>query len=195
MRTIISISLLFAVSAACFAQNVLEVDKLIKGGLNKNFESIQREAADLDESERLNLYNWNKMSRWLWIGALIPYGIGNFIQEDFLWGGLVLAGEVLGVGLFCTGATMFLAPIVAVYPLFIQQGQKTIEIGMYLMPIGGATIVVSYIVGVMRAFTHPPLYNKKLRTALHLDNTTLSIKPSINVNRNGVALTLVSATF
>jgi len=195
MKTIISVGLLFAVSVACFAQEDLEIDNLIKSGLNKNFESIQREAADFDEAERLEIYNRNQMSKWLWFAAPAPFGIGNFIQRDRLWGGMVLAGEVLGVGLFFTGFWMTWIPLLTIIPMLTPQGQKAMETGLYLMPIGGIIAVVSFASGVIRAFTHLPAYNKKLRTALQLDTMTMSIEPSVNISRHGVALTLISATF
>ena len=195
MRTIISISLLFAAGAACFAQDDREIDNLIKSGLNKNFEAIQQKAADLDEAERLEIYKRNEMSKWLWFATPAPFGIGNFIQRDPLWGGMVLAGEMLGYGLFMTGVVMFFVPLITIFPLLTAEGQKAVDIGMYLMPIGGIIAVGSHAAGVIRAFTHLPAYNKKLRTALQLDTMTMSIEPEVNVSRHGVALTLVSATF
>ena len=191
----ISIGLLFAMSAACFAQEDMEIDNLIKSGLNRNFESIQQEAADLDEAERLEIYNRNQLSKWLWFAAPAPFGIGNFIQRDPLWGGMALAGEVVGYGLFVTGFVMFWGPLITIFPLFTAEGQRAVNIGMYLMPIGGIIAAVSHMAGVIRAFTHLPAYNKKLRAALQLDTMTMSIEPSVNINEHGVALTLVSAAF
>jgi hypothetical protein len=194
MRTILSIALLFAVGAACFAQDDREIDMLIKSGLNQNFKTIQQEAAGLDEAERLAIYNRNQMTKWLWFGVLAPFGIGNFIQKDPLWGGMVLAGEVVGMGAFMIGAVMFWGPIVYIFPMFTPEGQRMMEIGMYLMPIGGITLILSEIAGITRAFTHLPAYNRKLRRALQLDTMTMSIEPSVNFTGHGVALTLVSAT-
>ena len=195
MRIVIGLSLLFALSAACFAQNDREIDALIRSGLNQNFEMIQREAAGLDEAERLEIYNRNQLSKWLWFAAPAPFGIGNFIQGDKLWGGMVLAGEALGVGLFATGFVMFFVPVITIIPLFTVEGQRAVDIGMYLMPIGGAIAFVSHMAGVIRAFTYLPAYNKKLRTALQLDTITMNIEPSVNVTRYGIALTLVSAAY
>ena len=192
---IISVGLLFAFGAACFAQENTDIDKLIRSGLNKNFEAIQREAADLDAAERLEIYNRNQMSKWLWFAAPAPFGIGNFIQRDKLWGGMVLAGEVLGGGLFVTGYFMFFIPLLTIIPMFTTEGQRAVEIGYYLMPIGGIIAAASHLAGVVRAFTYLPAYNKKLRTALQLDTRTMSVEPSVSVGRHGVVLTLVSASF
>jgi len=197
MKTIISAGLLFIVSAACFAQDGMEIGSLIRNGLNRNFESIQREAAYLDEAERLEIYNRYKLNKGLWFAAPAPFGIGNFIQRDNLWGGMVLAGEVIGGGLFAVGCMMFFVPLVTVFPIFTTEGQNAVDIGMYLMPIGGAIAVVSHLAGVIRAFTYLPAYNKQLRTALQLDTITvsMSIEPSVNVSRYGVTLTLFSVSF
>jgi len=196
MKTIICIGLLFAVSAVCFAQNDGEIDSLIKNGLNRNFESIQREAADLDEAERLEIYNRNQMSKWLWFAAPAPFGIGNFIQGDKVWGGVVLAGQVLGGGLLTAGALMTVGslPLLPFFVLF-PKGYKMMEIGPYLMLGGGIAFAVSHIAGVIRAFTYLPAYNSKLRTDLQLDTMTMSIEPSVNISMHGVELTLVSAAF
>jgi hypothetical protein len=194
MRTILSIGLLFAVSAACFAQDDRKIDTLIRSGLNRNFAAIQQEAADLDEAERLEIYNRNQMTKWLWFGAVAPFGIGNFIQKDPLWGGMVLAGEVIGMGAFITGAVMFWGPLMFIVPLFTTAGQRSMIVGSYLMPIGGITWLLSQTAGIVRAFTHLPAYNNKLRRALQLDTMTMSIEPSVSFTGHGVALTLVSAT-
>ena len=195
MKTIISIGLLFAFSAACFAQENTDIDKLIRGGLNRNFEAIQKEAAGLDEAERLEIYNRNQMSKWLWFAAPAPFGIGNFIQKDKLWGGMVLAGEVIGVGVFGVGCVMFWGSIITIIPLLTTEGQRAVEIGYYLMPTGLIIAAVSHMAGVTRAFTHIPAYNKKLRTALQLDTMTMSIEPSVSIGRRGPALILASASF
>jgi len=89
---------------------------------------------------------------------------------------------------------MFWAPLMFIVPLFTTAGQRSIIVGSYLMPIGGITWLLSHAAGVVRAFTHLPAYNDKLRRALQLDTMTMSIEPSVNVTGHGVALTLVSAT-
>ena len=193
---VIYVCLLFLVGAACFAQDGREIDNLIKSGLYKNFETIQQEAAGLDEAERLEIYDRNQLSRWLWFAAPAPFGIGNFVQGDKLWGGLVLTGEVIGMGAFGVGCMMFFGSLVTIIPLLSPEGQRIIDIGMYLMPAGLITTAVSYASGVIRAFTHLPAYNKKLKTALQLDTMTMSIEPSISITRRGVELALVvSAAF
>jgi len=199
-RKVIYICLLFSVSAACFAQDDgqgdMEIDMLIKSGLYRNFEAIKQEAADLDEAERLEIYNRNQLSKWLLFAAPAPFGIGNFVQGDKLWGGIVLTGEIIGIGLFTIGNIMLWGPLLTIIPMFTAQGQRAMEIGTYLIPAGMITAAVFYLSGVIRVFTHLPAYNKKLRTALQLDPITMSIEPSINIAGRGAELTLVfSAAF
>ena len=195
MRTIISIGLLFAVGAACFAQNNYEIDRLIRGNLNRNIKAIQEATADLDEVERLEIYNRYQRSKLLWIGALAPYGIGNFIQKDPGWGAMVLAGEVIGTGVVFVGAMMFMLPIYSFFGMFTKEGQQSIMMGPYVMLAGSVIIGVAQLAGVIRVFTHVPAYNKKLRKALQLDTVTVSVEPEVNVTGHGVGLTLASVTF
>ena len=197
MRTLLCAGLFLAAGAACFAQDNQEIDSLIKSGLNKNFESIQRETADLGEDERLEIYSRNQLSKWLWFGTLAPFGIGNFIQGDKAWGGMVLAGEVAGVGVLMAGAMMVLAPIIF-FPLALMNPEgsyKFIEKGSRVMLAGGITWAVFQMAGVIRAFAYLPAYNKKLQRALQLDTVAMSIEPSVNSTARGVELTLASLKF
>jgi len=195
----IPIILFFVICAPCFAQIEQDINTLIKKdlpGLKKNFDSIQLEAAGLDETERLAVYNRHKKSEW--VGGLInifaPGGAGSFYQDDYVGGGIVLGGELLGLGTFFVGSMMFFIPVITIFPLFTKEGLQMIETGNDLMIAGGVMFAASWLFGVIRAFYYPNIYNKKLKTSLwpEPDFLPVSIIPSVNITGNGVEIMLVS---
>ena len=200
----IFIVLFFAIWIPCFAQENQDiqenqdVDTLIEWnlkGLTKNFNSIRREAANLDETERLEIYNRHKKNVWgRGLMSLIPYGIGSLINGDYAFGGIVLGGEVLGGALVGFGAMMPLFGIMMVFPIFSGDLSRMMEFGKTLMVAGGITAGVFYLFGIIRGFYYPHAYNKKLKTALLLESDTspVSIIPSVDIIGNNTAVTLLS---
>ena len=195
----ILIGLIFITCVPCFAQRNQDIDSLIKWdlrGLNENFNLIQREAANLNETERLEIYNQNKKS--VWIGGLInilpPGGIGSLIQGDYISGGITMGGELIGLGIFSVGAIMAFVPAIMVLPMFTDEGLRTIENGMIMMTAGGITAAAFHLFGIIRAFYYPHAYNNKLKTALwtETNSLTFNIIPSVNITENDIEVTLIS---
>lgn len=196
-------TMLFMICVPCFAQIKHDIAPLIRRdliGLKENFASIQLEAANLDETERLAVYNRHKKSAWA--GGLINIftlgGIGSYYQGDYVCGGIVLLGELLGTGMICVGSVMWFFPIIMIFPLFNSEGQRMVKDGLALYFAGGVTFAASYLFGIIRAFYYPHAYNKTLKTALwpgRDSSTTVSIIPSLNITRDGVEIMLVSLKF
>jgi hypothetical protein len=192
------IVMLFAICIPCFAQEDQEIDTLIKWnlrGLTQNFDSIQQEAADLDETERLEIYNRHKKNVWgRGLMSLIPFGIGSFINGDFAFGGIVMGGEVVGGALIGFGAMMPIFGVIMVFPIFSGYLPRMIEFGKTLMMAGGITAGAFYLLGIIRGFYYPHAYNKKLKTALGLETVSshVSIIPSVDIIGNNTAVTLIS---
>jgi hypothetical protein len=194
----ISIALIFVICAPCFAQNKQQIDTLIKfdlSGLKENFDSIQQEAANLDETERLEIYDRYKKN--VWIGGLInllPGGFGSFIQNDHIGYGITWGGELLGLGAIDVGLSMFLISFLPVLPMAFEKRLQMIINGGALTQAGCFILVPFYLFGIIRAFYYPNAYNKKLKTALWPmpEPVTFSIIPSVNTAGNDVAVTVVS---
>jgi hypothetical protein len=165
---------------------------MIKEGLNKNFDSIQQEAADLDDEERLEIYNLYKKD--VLKGGLlnlIPYaGVGSWTQRDYAGAGITLAGQVTGSIVLGVGAFMYIMPVATLFLMLTPEGQQIMEVGLYTMAAGGIILGVSYLFGIVRGFCYPAAYNRKLATALSIGKTTLDIEPLANITGRGLELTL-----
>jgi len=194
----IFIVLIFVVCIPCFAQENNDIDTLIKKdlrGLTQNFDSIRREAANLDETERLDIYNWYKKS--VWGGGLInllPFGLGSFIKGDYVFGHIVRVGEILGVYTVGFGLIIPMIGVMMVFPILSGDLPRMIEYGEILMKTGGIIAGAFYLIGIIRGFYYPHAYNKKLKTALWLesDSSPVSIIPSVTITGNNTAVTLLS---
>jgi len=194
----ILIALIFVICVPSFAQKTQYIDTLITRelrGLNKNFATIQQEAASFDETERLEIYNQYKKNVWLGglINVLLPGGIGSFYQGDYIAGGIIVGGELLGFGMFSVGTMMTFIPLIMVFPVLTEEGSRVIENGIIITTVGGVITVASYLFGIIRAFYYPHTYNKKLKAALWLESDSLkvSIIPSLNITGNDVVVTVL----
>jgi hypothetical protein len=188
----------------CFAQNVSEynrIDQLLKGGLkNSNLAAIQEGAANLDEVERLRLYNNHKLlddSMWLGVALdfFVGWGIGNFVQRDYLGGGITLGGHVAGLACMIVGLVKVYSTLDnAAYGSSTSITDVYYEfLGFYIA--GGVISLGSQIFGLVRAFTFPSSYNNKLKKALQVQGLVMNIEPSINITGQGLELALVNLKF
>ena len=188
----------------CFSQETQErqetqdIDTLIKWdlkGLNENFDTIQLETVNLDETERLEIYNRHKKNIWgRGLMSLIPYGIGSFINGDSVFGDIVMVGEILGGATAGVGAFICIIPFMWLITLFTGEASQIIETGATVMKVGGIIAGAFYLFGIIRGFYYPYAYNKKLKAALwpDSDSLTVSIIPSVDITENDIAVTLVS---
>jgi hypothetical protein len=191
-RKVIFLILLLA-GSVCFAQESVEygqVNSLLISGLNKNFDRIQNIAAQLNEAERIRLYNIHIMkSDEMWIGAVLDFfvgfGIGNFYQQDYLGGGITLGGDIIGLGLLIAGYGLSLDAIST------GSLSQIFDVGLPLYVAGGLVISVANIFGLVRTFTFPSSYNNKLRSALNVGGLVLNIEPSLDITAQGYELALV----
>jgi hypothetical protein len=205
MKKITAIFILLLAGAACFGQDVNRINTLIKASLDKNFDAIQREAAEMDEVERLSVYNRNKIAPWegglinlfgpLVIGGIANFGVGNFIQGDMLGGGITLGGNLVGIGVLITGVVKFyLAPVA-----YARNGGgrdwPAYKDSLVLMGLGAGTTVLFNLFGTVKAFMYPSAYNNKLKRALEVEHMVLNIEPSIDISGQGVHLALARIQF
>jgi hypothetical protein len=181
MKRVTAIGLFFLISSTCFAENIEDIDALIREGLNKNFDSIREEATDLSETDRLEIYNQHKKSHLK--GGLINvipnllicnnFGIGNFIQGDTLSGVITLSGNLVGIGLLLYG--------------FADQRRIEQNLTGDIVPMSGFFVIgpiVSWafsMFGTVRAFVYPVSYNDKLKTALQINQVSVDIEPSLSI--------------
>jgi hypothetical protein len=183
-----------------------KVQVLIQGGLNSNFDAIQAESALISDVDRLRLYNANVKKPWAGaaLNFFLGYGIGNFVQGDYLGGGIALGGELVGLGLIVAGY------IRAMNTLGDLTGTVYEDVGTGSYPysddavvkefftfflIGAGTMAVSSLFGFIRTFAFPSSYNKKLANALSGGGLTLNIEPNLDIGSRGASLALVRLSF
>jgi hypothetical protein len=170
--------------------NYPKVAEMLKDGLkDSNYIAIQEEAAKLSDTERLRLYNVNKMDLWTGAGVnffapmilgTLNFGIGNFVQRDYLAGGIALGSELVGSALLIVGLAGYIYPY--------SKLDRDLSIG--LIAGGGAVTVGASLFGTIKALIYPRSYNNKLRDVLSVGGLVLNIEPSIDLSERGTELAL-----
>jgi hypothetical protein len=198
--------ILFFAGVCCFAQtndSYGTVNALLKSGLNKNYGAIQDESVNLNGDERLWLYDDYAMSPYkMWMGAALNYffgfGVGNFFQKDYLGGGVTLGGTVVGGTLCVVGYMQLLNAMNDTSPssdsylsILIEATNKFV----LFYALGGSIAVASSVFGMVRIFTFPHSYNRKLSNALNINGLALNIEPSLDISGRGLDLALVRLSF
>ncbi len=158
---------------------------LKKGGSFKNSDQISLLAAQLDQPTRDSFYrNFKKPVLWPTVAnGLLGFGIGSFIQKDWLGGGIGLGFDLVGAALFATGAVLvgvdaivliLLAPIYAI-------GGKPVstpgfsEPGVVCILAGLGTLVANRIFEIIRPIVFGKSYNKALDSALNKSPAPISV--------------------
>jgi len=134
-----------------YDERLERVKTLIKNGVEKNKEEIQKESSDLWSNDREILYmdNEKKAAGWWTLLNLDPsFGLGSFIQGD-TWTGLALSSsEILGMGLIGAGG---------------ESNSKVV------MGLGIGIFATSYISGLIAPYRHQKKYNETLKEALNIN--------------------------
>ncbi|MDR2583844.1 MAG: hypothetical protein LBC75_10220 [Fibromonadaceae bacterium] len=125
---------------------------LIKDGIKKNKEEIQKKSFYLSLEDKEVFYKKNKekipVSLVLASTNVFLFGLGSYIQRNIIWG---LAQSVLGIG-----------GIVVVSNT--SHGSSYQELGTYML---GSSMVI----GLVAPFVYQYKYNKALREALNFDDS------------------------
>ncbi|MCL1966508.1 MAG: P13 family porin [Fibromonadales bacterium] len=137
-----------------YDERIEKVKKLIKKGVEKNKEEIQKESSILWAGDREILYmdNEKKAAGW-WIALNVDpsFGLGSYIQGD-IWTGLALSSsEILGISLVAIGMAYMKNSKVAIAAL------------------GTSIAVTSYVNGIIAPLRYQKKYNKTLKDALNIN--------------------------
>ncbi len=147
------------------------VDALLKEDLYKNEDVLSQLSLDLTGIEKYILYVDYKKDATLpfVLNTFLGYGIGSFVQRDFLGGGIALAGGLIGTGLITYGAI--------VMPLnLLTMGQ--VSTGIYTLVAGGIIIIGTRIFEMIRPLTYAKAFNEKLEDVLGLSKLAYSALPT-----------------
>jgi len=167
------------------ADQKAKVQRLIRDGVKRNKEEIQREAFYLSVSDKEYLYDKNKKRGAGGYAALdffVGFGFGSYIQGDKVGGITQSAMDLLGWGLMFTGISL------------IDEEEACGEEGDKDCPFLGGTIYLLSGIGISIAsrvcswifpFSYQKKYNRTLDAALNSNKVSYSIDPLL-IPKEGV---------
>lgn len=171
-------------------------------GLKKNFNDIYTEAGFLSFDEKQQLYSSfeDKPLDPFLLNWLIGFGIGSFVQKDYLSGGLCLAADITSVGIGLTGVILWQKELFDasrnedqdVGSLFLMVfNALTMRTAMPFIIAGGVLSIASRVYGMIAPWVYGASYNKRLEEALRIGDARLSVAPLVMPDAScGLALRL-----
>lgn len=179
------------------AENITNILKA--SGLKKSFEQIRTESAYLSFAQKEQLFSLHKnkpLAPFL-LNGLIGFGVGSFIQKDYLSGGLCLTADIASFGLGIAG-------LIAWQKEFYSMANKAEQsvsglLGMLFsgakafpfLIAGGILSIASRAYGMVSPWVYGALYNKRLEQALRIGEARLSLAPLVMSDAScGLALRL-----
>lgn len=157
--------------------NTYEINNLIQGGLDKNYNLIQSKSKNLTEEQRYMIINQNKKDAILpfAINFFVGCGVGSFVQKDITGGMIGLGGNLLGMGLYVAGYFMSVENV--------MNGESISFSPVFYVGIG--VLVASRIFDLVRPFVYVSSYNDKLKEAISsYETTNVSFQPFMNIAKN-----------
>lgn len=110
------------------------------------------------------------------LNFFFSFGIGSFVQGDYIGGGAVLGSQVLGGILWITGVIIG----------GTSQGPGQAITGLTIMGIGIGTISAAHIASLIIPFTFANRYNANLRKKLGISLS--GFEPNFDIGINGFQL-------
>lgn len=171
-------------------------------GLKKNFNDIYTEAGFLSFGEKQQLYSSfeDKPLDPFLLNWLIGFGIGSFVQKDYLSGGLCLAADITSVGIGLTGVILWQKELFDASrnanqdlgSLFLMVfNALTMRTAMPFIIAGGVLSIASRVYGMIAPWVYGASYNKRLEEALRIGDARLSVAPLVMPDAScGLALRL-----
>ncbi|AJA90691.1 hypothetical protein OY14_04380 (plasmid) [Borreliella chilensis] len=157
MKKISTLILIFCLTIQIFATK----DK--QDRIEKGIESFNKYDADKK----------NPIGPFL-LNLFLPFGIGSFVQGDYIGGSSVLGFNLLGAILWGTGIM-----------LNAREAQLT---GTILIGVGASMILTSYITSLIIPFTFANWYNGNLKKRLSTE--LAGFEPNFDIGINGFQLSL-----
>ena len=179
------------------AENITNILKA--SGLKKSFEQIRTESAYLSFAQKEQLFSLykNKPLAPFLLNGLIGFGVGSFIQKDYLSGGLCLTADIASFGLGIAGLILWQKEF---YSMANEAKQSVSGLlgmlfsGAKAMPFliaDGILSIVSRAYGMIAPWVYGTLYNKRLEQALRIGEARLSFAPLVMPDAScGLALRL-----
>ena len=179
------------------AENITNILKA--SGLKKSFEQIRTESAYLSFTQKellFSLYKNKPLAPFL-LNGLIGLGVGSFIQNDYLSGGLCLTADIASFGLGIAGLIAWQKEFYSMAYKAEQSADAlfgmvfSIEKVFPFLIAGGVLSIASRVYGMVSPWVYGALYNKRLEQALRIGEARLSLAPLVMPDAScGLALRL-----
>jgi len=159
-----------------------KVQKLIETGLVKNKEEIQRESFYLSPTDKTALYDKNKKENAVFAALMntIPgFGLGSYLQGDFVFGITQNAMDVVGWTLAIVGLANMESSEYKCYSYGCYEEYDDDDVFIGIMVSGWIVLGAGRIMSWIFPFLHEKGYNKTLDAALNGNKFTYSIDPLI----------------
>ncbi|WLN25659.1 P13 family porin (plasmid) [Borreliella valaisiana] len=155
MKKFFILILIFGLTIQIFAKNYRQ-DRIEKG-----IESFNK--YDKDKKNPIGPFLLN---------LFLPFGIGSFVQGDYIGGGSVLGFNLLGAILCGTG--------------IILNTRETQLTGSILIGVGASMILTSYVTSLIIPFTFANRYNENLKKRLSAE--LVGFEPNFDIGTSGFQL-------
>ena len=176
-------------------EQLAAIQQLIKSGLYKNKDEIQKASIYLSPADKTALYEKNKKKGaggWAALDFVIGFGLGSYIQGDVAFGITQSVMDVAGYALMFIGAAnlKYTDSEYVCYGsgrnqyCYDEYDSHTDEAMATLMVGGWVVLGASRIMSWIFPFVHQKGYNRTLSSALNGNAVSYSIDPLI-VPRNG----------
>ncbi len=165
------------------ADQKVKVQRLIKAGVKKNKEEIQKESFYLSLSDKESLYNKNRKrgaGGWAALDFFVGFGSGSYIQGDVAFGATQSAMDLLGWGLIFTGIATLggkYAEDEYACQYYGEECNDDEAPSETMIGSGIAILAVSRICSWIFPFTYQKKYNRALDAALNGNKVSYSIDP------------------
>jgi hypothetical protein len=182
------ISLIAFLSITVFAQDEQyqvnedqreKVQKLIKAGLAKNKEDIQKESFSLSPADKEALYAKNRKQAaagWAALDCFVGFGVGSYIQGDITFG---ITQSILDA----VGYTLYIYSIFELAYTSLESSERSSGLEEYKLSL--VILASSRVMSWIFPFVYQGKYNRTLKAALNSNDFSYSIDPLI-VPKDGI---------
>lgn len=171
------IILVLTISISVYAEGeYYQVDMMINKDLNANYNMIKDKSKNLSDDQKQSLLIQHKKDPYLpiAINCLAGWGIGSFIQKDYIGAVFSITGNSIGLGLLWTGV------------IKLDQDSTTGSFTFVPFFISGlGVILITRIFDIIRPIIYSTEFNKKLEKAISIDKkTSVNYVPFMNIAKN-----------
>jgi hypothetical protein len=163
-----------------------KVATLIRDGVKKNKEAIQRESSSLSLADKETLYNKNRKkgaAGWAALDFGVGFGLGSYIQGDIGFGITQSILDAVGYWVLFAGISM-------------QTGEmEDDEDGVIQIASGSVMLLTSRIMSWIMPFSYQKKQNKNLQEALNYNKYAFSIDPLIVPRKSGTGIPALGLGF